>query len=369
MRNESVPSALSVAKHIGVLGATQGDLDYLLTAMKTMLSHGAETIVILGDFGFVWSRKSSSQGLDTISAELSVHEKTLFFVDGNHEDFSELSNYPVSDDGVRWVRPNIGHLPRGYRAVLASGDTLAALGGANSIDKDLKVGGHNWWEEESITDADLKSLGTEPVDILIGHDAPLQLPFLDAALVDTGSSRSQEMRDYAEAGRRQFHRGFLQVRPKLYLGGHYYVTGDQTVSYSDDGESFETRVVLLSAIRSPHTSQAILDVLTRDVEPIPLGSATVTELTGQESGRWKVQTQSSSYVFDFDAGTVTRHPGRGAAPTINDLTRPLRAIEQCRVGAGGAWTMRPDGGYSDPVDFYWAVSTEIRSIERIVDEA
>jgi hypothetical protein len=353
---------------IGILGATQGDLNYLLTPMKAMFAHGVQTLVVLGDFGFVWARKSRTQELDIITDELAANGQHLFYVDGNHEDFTELSTYPVSDDGVRWVRPNIGHLPRGYRTVLASGETLAALGGANSIDKDLHVGGGGWWAEESITDRDLDTLGTEPVDILIGHDAPLAVTFLDAALAGTGQTRSEEMRAYARAGRRLFHRGFLQVRPKLYLGGHYYVTGDETVHYNDEGGGFDTRVVLLSAIRSPHTSQAVLDVRTREVKLVS-PEAAVIELTGRESGRWEVQTQSSHYVFDFDAGTVTRHPGRGASPTINDRTRPLRTIERCRVGKRGAWYMEPNGGYTDPTDYYWAVCTEIRSIERLPDEA
>jgi len=95
------------------------------------------------------------------------------------------------------------------------------------------------------------------------------------------------------------------------------------------------------------------------------GASETDELRGVEGGQWRVETQSSHYIFDLDAGTVTRHPGLGAPSTINDTARPLRAIERCRVGETGAWTMRSDGGYTDPVDFYWQVSTEIRSINCI----
>ncbi|MEX1080170.1 MAG: hypothetical protein WED09_13805 [Homoserinimonas sp.] len=65
--------------------------------------------------------------------------------------------------------------------------------------------------------------------------------------------------------------------------------------------------------------------------------------------------------------TVRRVPGSGAAPSINDRTRPLRTIETCRVGERGAWTMHTDGR-SDTVDFYWHYTSDIRSIERLADD-
>lgn len=364
MTSHNGSSGLADAQQIGVLGATQGDLTYLLAAMGTMSGRGVKALLVLGDFGFLWPRTSSAEELDTISRELSIHDQTLFFVDGNHEDFTALNSYLVSGDGLRRVRPNVIHLPRGYRTVLASGVTLAALGGANSIDKDRRVEGKEWWAEESITDEDLATLGPDPVDILVGHDAPYPLPALDAALDATGHTRSEEMRAYARAGRLQFQRGFLRVRPKLYLGSHYYVAVDETVSYGDGVDEFDTRVFLLSANRSSRYSQAVLNVSNRDVEMFQPDNGAVMELTGRETGRWKVFTQSSQYLFDFDSGTVTRYPGQAASESINDTTRPLRAIERCKVGERGAWTMHPEGGYADPVDFYWQVSTEIRSIEK-----
>ncbi|SOE68893.1 hypothetical protein SAMN06296378_1862 [Salinibacterium xinjiangense] len=55
------------------------------------------------------------------------------------------------------------------------------------------------------------------------------------------------MRAFAEAGRRMFHRGFLQVQPALYVGGHYNRFMDQTIEYDQSGQTFRCRVVLLAA--------------------------------------------------------------------------------------------------------------------------
>jgi hypothetical protein len=91
----------------------------------------------------------------------------------------------------------------------------------------------------------------------------------------------------------------------------------------------------------------------------------VDELTGREGGRWRVHTRASTYEFDLGAMTVTRMPGPTARVTINDCSRPIREIVNCRVGEGGYWTMLAEGGYMDPVDFYWQATSTIRRIVRL----
>jgi hypothetical protein len=94
----------------------------------------------------------------------------------------------------------------------------------------------------------------------------------------------------------------------------------------------------------------------------------VKELTGSEEGQWVVSTRDSQYQFDLDQRTVTRIPGAGAAPTINDKTRLLREIVQCRVGEPGRWTMHPDSPWG-AVEFYWSVSSVVARIEPILPNA
>jgi hypothetical protein len=89
----------------------------------------------------------------------------------------------------------------------------------------------------------------------------------------------------------------------------------------------------------------------------------VLELTGRESGVWKVKTRRSEYLFDFEKGTVTRIPGADAGSTINDGTRPLRRIEICLVGERGRWTMLADDFHVDY--YYWQVSSAVSRIEKV----
>ncbi|PWB98184.1 metallophosphoesterase [Homoserinimonas hongtaonis] len=358
------PSAdLSSARFIGILGDTHGDLGHLLIVAETMWKRGVSVLLTLGDFGFVWRSKNWTRTLDRISDRLRKREQVLYFVDGNHEDFAALYGFDIADDGLRRVRHNIVHIPRGYRTRLNSRETLAALGGANSIDRNHRREGHSWWPEESITDEDLEALGHVRADVLVGHDAPLFVPALDAVLAENRPLWRQDMLTYAEAGRRQFHRGFLQVRPSLYLGGHYHVDIDETVRYGDGEESFETRVMILSDGGAGELGQGILNVHTRDVRLFRRNDATVTELIGMEDGQWRVETTECSYVFDLEKGTVTGSRDDEAASNFIDRVRRLGDIEACRVGEPGAWTVR-GGGYLHPVERLQR-SSEVRSIERI----
>ena len=261
------PGALSAASSIGFLGDTHGDMQHVLTVARTMSARGIELLVVLGDFGFLWPGNNWGIDIDKLSRRLKMTAQTLAFVDGNHEDFDLLHKFPVADDGLRWIRPNIVHIPRGYRTVLASGATLAALGGANSVDIGHRVLGRSVWAEESIKEADLTALGHGHADVLIGHDAPLHLPTLDAWLAATDHGWPPAGLKYSAEGRAMFHRGFLQVQPRLYLGGHYHRHVDELVTYRPGKREFQTRVVILDQGGSASaTSQAILDVRTLELE-------------------------------------------------------------------------------------------------------
>ncbi|WP_104126722.1 hypothetical protein [Cryobacterium sp. Y57] len=92
-------------------------------------------------------------------------------------------------------------------------------------------------------------------------------------------------------------------------------------------------------------------------------------LTGAEGGRWIVTTIGSAHSFDLDAMTVTRLPGKGAAATLNDQTRPLIEIVHCTVGARGYWLMSPEPDESDYVEHFWHLSSTIQAINPVADES
>ncbi|MEC5149926.1 metallophosphoesterase [Cryobacterium sp. GrIS_2_6] len=255
---------LSTVKRIGLVGDLHGDAHQLREVAEAMRARGLSVLVATGDFGFVDSRPMISNQA-WASEILAENQLSLIFVDGNHDRLSDIYSSPVDATGYRWVASNMAHLPRGFRMRVAGGRTLGALGGANSIDHPKAD------PLESITPDDLVALGTERVDILIGHDAPTPLPALDQLLATTDRYWTDEGRAYAAAGREMFTRGFRQVRPELYVGGHFHTYIDEVVSFGDGADRFESRVVLLAdASSGAGVSCAVLDLATLELETFDL---------------------------------------------------------------------------------------------------
>lgn len=104
-------------------------------------------LMITGDFGLLFTGgKSERKWLDW----LEECPFSTVWVDGNHENFDMLGQYPEKEwNGgmAREIRPHIHHLCRGYVFEL-DGKTVFAFGGAQSHDfRQLLTQGEGWKEE------------------------------------------------------------------------------------------------------------------------------------------------------------------------------------------------------------------------------
>lgn len=245
--------------HIGVMGDLHGDLAHATRVLGMFADKGVRVILQLGDFGVIWPGDWCPD-LSQLSGALAQAGQVLYFVDGNHEFFPRLLDFEISADGVRWVAWNIGHLPRGFRTRIGGGThTLAALGGANSHDRQWRIEGESWWSEEQITQDDLDALGSELVDILVGHESPAGIRTRD----ETGASLVEMA--YAHESQQMFRLALLQVRPQLTLGGHYHRHADTAITIPGN-PPVSTRAVILDQPSIGWISQAILDPRTLDLE-------------------------------------------------------------------------------------------------------
>lgn len=378
---------LSTVSRIGVMGDLHGDIEHAMQAFRTFANRDVRVILQLGDWGILWPGRNWQIDLRKVSRALARNQQSMFFVDGNHDWHPKILEYPVDAAGIRWITTNIAHLPRSYRTQVGGQFTLAALGGANSLDRRLRREGVSWWPEEQISESDLRRLGSQRVHVLVGHEAPLMDEAnLAATAVEMGFSADDAA--YAAASRVMFRRAVSQTHPRLTLGGHYHRLIDQTITLPGP-TSDQLRVVVLDMNGKGRVNLAILNTLTLGLEFLYRNGApaeaapdqpdttdrtdgrtmsaseaspnAVNELLGNEGGVWRVVTRDSAHYFDLDRGTVTRVPGTDAMPSIHDQARPLRTIDTIKVGACGRWTMRTDG-WSDVVDFYWHRSSEVSAI-------
>ena len=136
-----------------------------------------DKVIICGDFGLPWYGDTEDECcLDWLAAK----PFEILFVDGNHENFDLLYQFPVEErygGQVRKLRENIFHLMRGEVYEIEGGKYFA-FGGATSPDKHTREEGVSWWKEETHSREEyenaLKNLAKVDfnVDYVVTHTVP-----------------------------------------------------------------------------------------------------------------------------------------------------------------------------------------------------
>ena len=107
-------------------------------------------IIICGDFGGVWTFEEESRREKEALDWLNNKNFTTLFVDGNHENYTRLYNYPIEEwkgGKVHKIRESVLHLMRG-EIFDVDNKKIFAFGGAKS--HDIQDGILNLDEEEKI---------------------------------------------------------------------------------------------------------------------------------------------------------------------------------------------------------------------------
>ncbi len=140
-----------------------------------------DCVIVTGDFGLIWYGNDAEAAYNC--GWLSGLPFRLLFVDGNHENFDKLEEYPVEEwNGGKVhqiVRDKIIHLMRG-QIFQIEGKSFYTFGGAKShdiqggvLDRDsptydldrrraiksglpYRVRGYSWWEQELPTEMEMQ---------------------------------------------------------------------------------------------------------------------------------------------------------------------------------------------------------------------
>lgn len=134
-------------------------------------------VIIVGDFGLVWDgSKTDKYWLDWLEDK----PFTTLFIDGNHENFDLLYQYPTEEwagGKVHQLRPSVLHLKRGEIFVIDR-VKFFTFGGALSTDKPYRTEGKSWWPQEIPTldemnhGLDNLALHQNKVDVVLTHNGP-----------------------------------------------------------------------------------------------------------------------------------------------------------------------------------------------------
>lgn len=176
----------------------------------------SDYVIVCGDFGLVWDNRKS----DLYWRKwLSEKPFTTLWVDGNHENFDLLYQFPVSEKfggKVREIAPDVFHLERGQ--VLTIDDKkFFVMGGAESHDKAYRKEHISWWKEEMPTIEEMRR-GVDAlnacnwsVDYVISHCAPRSVQMMINHLFD-----SDPLVSFLEIVR-------MDLNFKKWFFGHYHI--------------------------------------------------------------------------------------------------------------------------------------------------
>jgi predicted phosphodiesterase len=198
-----------------VVGDVHGDMVWMEEqVIPYAKATGCSKVMQLGDFGMVWNDSTVHAELDDLNESLENAGLTLIFLPGNHENHPLLALLAgaadQNEDGHYMLRPHVFYTGR-LSAWTWDGLRMAAVGGACSIDRSVRIEGVSWWPEESLRPEEVAAatqLG--PVDILFTHDAPMGVPM--RLIPDVGSAAHRVyMTQIAES-----------LGPSYWYHGHYH---------------------------------------------------------------------------------------------------------------------------------------------------
>lgn len=209
-----------------VAGDIHSNRDHMRYLFNVADYHKVDAIYAVGDFGY-WPRyKVGEEFLKVIETESEV---PIFFCDGNHEDHAllpkgaKVSSVMIDLDGT--YSEKIFYTPRGYTWEWGS-LKFGAMGGAHSIDKDLRQAGFDWFREELITEDDLRRC-VAPVDVMFTHDAPTWAPVFDKMLLNRGCPAKDDKETLSN--RRMLDNACDIMNPIVLIHGHYHLNYSATV--------------------------------------------------------------------------------------------------------------------------------------------
>lgn len=211
---------------IYVTGDFHGDMTRLLEFKLANLGK-EDYIIVAGDFGLLWSR--DARFTNAIELVKSV-DYTVLWIDGNHENHDWIDSLPVSTwhgGKVHMISDNCIHLMRG-QVYEIDGKSIFTFGGANSIDKYMRIPGVSWWEREEASREEME----EALDNLEKHNNKVDY-------IITHSASDTTLKKINPTFRKELTTTFLQTIEERCKFKHWYLG-----HYHEDREIDDKHTVL-----------------------------------------------------------------------------------------------------------------------------
>lgn len=157
---------------IFVTGDTHGDKKRFALAKKHRIKKN-DTLIICGDFGFIWSQNKEEQ---KILKWIGNRKYKVFFVDGFNDSHELIDNYELEEfdfGKARRIYKNLYCLKRGEVYDIED-KKIFAFGGGDNIEHTNKTGSMPNEQDFQNGLDNLKKQKNE-IDIIITHEAPTRI--------------------------------------------------------------------------------------------------------------------------------------------------------------------------------------------------
>lgn len=185
-----------------IIGDVHGRFDKLANIINATTNY--DIALQVGDMGIFPTY------LEKYSDILNNMKKRVNFVDGNHEHFNYLEDY----SNFILNTYHLNHMTRGTIKRIYD-KYILFIGGAESIDSNLRIPGDTIFPEESISQLDFNKISKKlethnsRIDIVISHTCP---DFIDIGNNDI----------YKSPSRTALTQIYNIVQPKLWFFGHFH---------------------------------------------------------------------------------------------------------------------------------------------------
>ncbi len=151
---------------------------------------------------------------------IKAADTKIYWCDGNHEDHWDLKEERNYMKAPCQVMPNVYYMKRGSVLSLPDGRNVLFIGGADSVDKNQRKLGFDWFPEEVITQSDVYDLPNIKIDIVISHTCPLEFhqPILTAKVPYWGWQ--EKIKDPSAHALSYI---LNRYKPDLWYFGHFHI--------------------------------------------------------------------------------------------------------------------------------------------------
>ena len=159
---------------IYITGDTHGEPERLKADAVRRLKK-SDTLIVCGDFGFIWDGSEKEQSL---LKKIGRMKPQILFVPGCHDNYDLLAKYPEVDFCGGKARQICGHLYELLRGQIYTidGKKIFAFGGGISEDLTMREEGVSWWPQEAPEEAEYEAAISRlaehdnTVDYIVTHD-------------------------------------------------------------------------------------------------------------------------------------------------------------------------------------------------------